>query len=233
MVFAEQGFQSSDLVAFGALGLSVLSFYWVNFRRGSLLAARPGSFACVLSSGHLLLRLPIAIYNTGAASIVVEDLRLAVVSPNVHVRWGSTKRVLGPKDGDHLDVASPFAVEGRKTASMVAQFRASESVWTPDPDQRYCLRVEYQTMRGSTRLSAFRRSQRTRWKTLVEFDWWLPDHAQDSFVAHRNDPGGCRKQSRDRSGGHSLGEELARARNGERTDDESAWGAHTARKTDV
>jgi hypothetical protein len=51
------------------------SFWWLNARRGRLVAAPPGAFALAARPKGILLRLPLAIYNTGARALVVSNLR--------------------------------------------------------------------------------------------------------------------------------------------------------------
>ena len=42
------------------------SFWWLNARRGRLVAAAPDAYAIANPSHDLLIRFPLAIFNTGA-----------------------------------------------------------------------------------------------------------------------------------------------------------------------
>ena len=58
-----------------ALLFTVLAFWVLNARRGSLQVARPGAY---VFANRVRLRLPLAFYNTGAVALIVTDLRVAL-----------------------------------------------------------------------------------------------------------------------------------------------------------
>jgi hypothetical protein len=58
-----------------AFGFTIASFWWLHARTGSLDAAAPRSYAF---ADKVRLRLPFALFNTGAKALIVSDLRLLI-----------------------------------------------------------------------------------------------------------------------------------------------------------
>jgi hypothetical protein len=66
---------ASVAIAVLALLFAVASFWWLNARRGRVVGAVPHAYGMAAAAQVFLLRLPLALYNTGARAIVVRDLR--------------------------------------------------------------------------------------------------------------------------------------------------------------
>jgi len=64
-----------------AMLFTLFSFWWMHWRRGKTIVGPPRSFAATSSGkGELLMvQLPLVFYNNGAASQVVQNLRLSLV----------------------------------------------------------------------------------------------------------------------------------------------------------
>lgn len=153
-----------------ALVFTITSFWWLNVRRGSLRAGVPAFFAFAGTPQRLRVRLPLVIHNTGAASIIVDDLRLVVDS---HVlRWITVRRSVRPEKDDLVDFASSVHVAGRQSLRFFAEFGEDPSPWHPEPGRCYKLRIDRQV--------------NTSWKPLLAFDWWAPKENMNRYVAHRN-----------------------------------------------
>lgn len=160
-------------VALLALVFTVASFWWIWLRRGKLVATAPRYYASVSTTHTLRIRFPIVVRNTGARPLVVEDLRMLVAGETLD--WTTTRSTVKPQDksvGDVVDVASPFAVAGRETLPVIAEFGTDGPSWRPDPATPYLVVIEA-VVRGS-------------WKVLAEFTWWTPATDLGAYIAHRN-----------------------------------------------
>jgi hypothetical protein len=158
-----------------ALVVSTWSFWWLYARRGSLEAAVPRSYAFVEKPR---LRLPLAFFNTGSKSLIISDLRLVIEDEPSRqpLGWITTRAKLRPESDDVLDFATPFAVEGRGTKEIVAEF-GDDLGWALAPGGSHRIRLE-------ARVHPSR-----EWTKVVAFDWWAPPSADavKHYIAHRNE----------------------------------------------
>ena len=118
-------------MAYAAFAVSVFAllftagnFWWLHARRGSLTAPAPSAYAFARrQDGLLRLRLPLAFFNTGAQALLVADLRLIVDGePSCALEWITTRAKLRPESDDGFLFATPFAVQGRATKELIAEF---------------------------------------------------------------------------------------------------------------
>jgi hypothetical protein len=125
--------------------------------------------------GGFRFRLPLTIYNTGARSLVVTDLRLSFVDLDATAPVITFRLSLKPKTDDVEDFAHPFAVPGRSAVSRFVEFGTNQ--WEPAPDTWYRLRVEA------------RPGDDGEWSELVEFELLSPPREKaHAYIAHRRDP---------------------------------------------
>jgi hypothetical protein len=130
-----------------ALGVSAASFYATHFRRGKVVMARPTGI--VMFEGPTFLdpdarrptgefaqcfRLPLVMTNSGAQSVVVEEIRLRVGGPGgvaIHATHGQWKKTLVrlPTEKDLAasggDYASPFVIAPKAAFERVGLFRST------------------------------------------------------------------------------------------------------------
>jgi hypothetical protein len=136
--------------------------------------AQPHAYAF---ANKVRLRLPLAFYNTGARALIVADMRLVVEDEGSRVfTWITTRSVLRPESGDDFAYATPFAVAGRSTKEVVAEF--GDEAWSPTPGAMHRLRLEAVVHPGPA------------WVAITTFDWWgPPGDAQTSvYLTYRNEP---------------------------------------------
>lgn len=162
----------TDLVPVGALVFTVASFWWIYLRRGRLRATPPHVYASSTTSAKVRIRLPLVIFNTGAAAIVVEDLRLVV--DGHELEWISLRRTIRPMTDDVLDFAAPFAIAGREARQIFAEFGQAPAPLVPELGASYPARID--------------RKIGGKWKPLLEFEWWAPKNDPGPYIAHRNSP---------------------------------------------
>jgi hypothetical protein len=129
------------VVSLVALAFTVLVYWWGNSRRGTLQAGRPGAYA--LAGRNVRLRLPLALYNTGATALIVTDLRVVATAkvPPPPYLWVANLDRLQPKgkEHEHRDLATPFAVSARSTRELVIEFAGT---WCPVPGTERWTRLE-------------------------------------------------------------------------------------------
>ena len=167
-------------VAILALVFATASFWWLNAREGSITATRPRAYAFGRAGALLRLRFPFALFNTGAKALIVEDMRLVLdgESERPHLRWLTTRDRLRPEPDDGFAYATPFAIAGRSTREVIAEFEPGAKVdWPPPLGIEHRLRLQAQI------------HPREEWVDLVAFGWWAPpDDKHGNYIAHRNEP---------------------------------------------
>jgi hypothetical protein len=157
-----------------ALAFTIASFWWLHARGGSLTGARPLSFAFA-PSPKVRLRLPVAFYNTGAKALIVTDLRVVLDDePTLPpLDWITTRAVLRPESDDGFAFATPFAVQGRSTREVIAEF-GDDREWRPLAGIEQKLRLQGHIHPSSA------------WIDLATFDWWPPPDTSGAYITHRN-----------------------------------------------
>jgi hypothetical protein len=162
-------------VAALALLFTVASFWWIQVRRGRLVSYEPQTYSGYIMGGGFRLRLPLTIYNTGATTLVVIDLRLSFVEQDVTAPVITFRRSVKAMTGDVEDYAHPFAVPGRSAVTRFVEFGTKH--WAPDPDTWYRLRVEART------------GDDGEWSELLEFELSSPEKEKAGvYIAYRRDP---------------------------------------------
>lgn len=161
-------------VPVGALVFTVASFWWIYLRRGRLRLTTPDTYASSLTAAKVRVRFPLVIFNTGAAAIVIGNLRLIV--DNHELEWISVRRSVRTFSDDFVDFAAPFAIAGREASRVIAEFGDDQPPWVPELGRSYRVRID--------------RKVGDRWKRLGEFDWWTPAKDPGPYIGHRNAPTG-------------------------------------------
>lgn len=111
-----------------AVIFTLFSFWWLHWRRGRIIVGPPRSFAATSTGkdGLLIVQLPLVFYNDGAASQVVQNLRLSLVQDvnrSAILYFYSTVTDLA--NADTRKWARQFAIEGRNSYSSVFVFQRS------------------------------------------------------------------------------------------------------------
>jgi len=109
-----------------ALLFTIFSFWWMNWRKGKIIVGPPRSFAAT-SKGEddlLIIQIPLVFYNDGAASQVIQNLRLTLVqNGNRSAILYFNNTVSDLVNTKTREWARQFAVEGRKSYSSVFVFQ--------------------------------------------------------------------------------------------------------------
>lgn len=164
---------TSVIVAALALLFTVASFWWIQVRRGRLVSYEPQTYSGYTTSGGFRFRVPLTIYNTGARTLVVTDLRLRFVDQDVAVPMITFRRTVRPGTDDVEDFAHPLTIPGRSAVSRFVEFGTNH--WAPAPDTWYRLGVEARDDRG--------------WSELVRFELSSPEKEKaHAYITYRRDP---------------------------------------------
>jgi hypothetical protein len=118
---------ASVVVAIAALIFSVASFWWIQARRGKLTSFPPQTFSGHLSIDSSTIRLPLSIFNNGAAPIITTDLRLRLRTPNneeILMGAQTIRRSLKPESDDVDDFMHPICIPGRAVVSKHIEFES-------------------------------------------------------------------------------------------------------------
>lgn len=122
------------IISIAALAFTVLSFWWMNWRKGKLIVGPPRSFA-LASPGEdqiLIIQLPLVFYNNGAATQVVQNLRMTLEQSGKKspiLDFNNTVSDLA--SGGERQWAKQFAIEGRKAYSSIFVFQRTPGKFVP------------------------------------------------------------------------------------------------------
>ncbi|WP_432831173.1 hypothetical protein [Dactylosporangium sp. CA-092794] len=175
------------IVSFLALLFTIASFWWIQVRRGRLRAYPPLSYAGAFGGSKLLLNLPLVLYNTGPAPIVILDFRLRIVGIAARedtalpllVSWYSIQPRLEPAaSGGGRALPSPIALNGRQAVERFIEFGRTNAP-TDLAGGPYDVTVEV------------RLAHKRTWRPLVSFALHtelVNGEARNRYLQHTNDP---------------------------------------------
>lgn len=164
------------LIATLALAFTVLSFWWIQVRRGRLEAYEPWIYSGAFLPTTMRLRLPLAVYNTGARTLVVTDLRLVWKESGVVAPAISFRDRIRPEKKDVLDFCHPFRVPGRQVVTHFVEF-GTDGSWLPEVNRRYDIQVDARV--GSSK----------DWNVLMRLSLTTPSGDRStSYISHPTDP---------------------------------------------
>jgi hypothetical protein len=150
---------ASVLIAILALFFTIASFWWLQARTGKITAAAPSVYAF---ANKPRLRLPLAFFNDGAKARLVSDLRIVILEgPREPLQWITTRTELRPEKDDGFSYKRPFAVMGRGTREVIAEFGDS-SGWSPAPESRWTFQLQARIHPSD------------EWTEVTTFAWWAP-----------------------------------------------------------
>jgi hypothetical protein len=112
-------------VALAALGFTVGSFWWMNWRVGSLtVPGAPSSFAGTTQNGRLILLFPLVFYNSGPVPYVVRDLRLRFGDEpdGPPLSYHRVRSGISPSHSELEDLSAAFPVGGNEAVRMFCEF---------------------------------------------------------------------------------------------------------------
>lgn len=168
------------LISAMALLFTVTSFWWIQVRRGRLICSEPRTYAAAFEPKRILIVLPLVLYNSGPAPIVLTDFRLWITRSDERLlcRWRATQPGISPAaPGGGRVFPSPFPVEGRRAIERFIEFgRSSTEI---DPAQGpYKVEVEV------------KKSHSSKWKSLLSFELntQLSTAKPSEFRVRPNDP---------------------------------------------
>src|SRR4030065_2147483 len=125
-----------------ALTFTIFSFWWMNWRKGSLKISNIRTYAAVSSQNKLLIELPIIFFNPGALPVLVDNLRLIFPDrggPHTALFFNATVEKLGTDEGRAF--ATPFAVHKGQALLKICEFQRPRSGFVFEP-QNYEITIE-------------------------------------------------------------------------------------------
>jgi hypothetical protein len=176
--------QSTPALLIGILALmfTIFSFWWMNWRKGKLIIGPPLSYALTASKeGLLLVVIPLVFYNDGAATQVVQNLRLTLEQNDLKSKAvnfvATVPNLLGGKISNGTrQFACQFAIEGRKSHSGYFEFQNKPCKFVPS--QGKC----------KATLEA-KLDDDKEWKTLSIFCLYIRDTTMlNAILPYNNDP---------------------------------------------
>ena len=111
-----------------ALAFTIFSFWWMNWRPGSLLVGDVRTYAANSSLRKLLIEFPFVFFNPGAQPVILQNLRLVLPDyggEQAPLFFNATMDELGTDKGRKF--ATPFAVQGGKTIDLICEFQRVDS----------------------------------------------------------------------------------------------------------
>lgn len=167
-------------IAVISLAFAMGTFWWQYWRRGRLEMPEPHSFAMVSDRHVALVRLPVALINRGARTVLVQNLRLWLPGQNdiEALPWRFTRRQLRPDSGDDKDFPAPFMVRGHDVVVLFAEFG--------HPLPGFVIRRGDQPARVEAILGG-----KSGWQQIADFTLRVPTIETidlTSYLAHDNTP---------------------------------------------
>lgn len=175
----------------GALALlfTVATFWWLNARLGVLKSWEPQTYAMSLSGDYVRARLPLVLYNTGARSIVVLDMRMRFLDDPEAIwplRWTGMSEELMPKSADDVVAPTGFAIGGRTAEQRVVSFSVPSPGFIPDVRE---YQVVIEAVLGQRKLWQRVLRRDSRWQPFLRFTLRLgPMRYSGSYGAYSNSP---------------------------------------------
>jgi len=171
-----------DWVGIGALTFTLVSFWWMHWRKGKIKVTDPRSFAASSPEANTTVELPLVLYNSGAASRVVRNLKLVLSQDDrrLVLYFNNTASDLGIVEGRQVKWARPFAIGGREAYSDIFSFYNTRDSFAFSASP--CT-VELRALLDN----------RKRWKTVCDFSLRIQDDRlktinSSTFIAYDNDP---------------------------------------------
>ncbi len=154
------------LLSILALLFTIFIFWWMNWRRGRLIVGIPRSFAATTDGkeGELIVQLPLVFYNNGAATRIIQNLRLTLEQSGEKssvLHFNNTLADLA--SNDNRQWARQFAIEGRKSYSSVYVFQR-----TPG---------NFVFSAGKCKAILEAKLENRKWKKILTFDVQTPETA--------------------------------------------------------
>jgi hypothetical protein len=168
------------LLSIFALTFTIFSFWWMNWRKGSLKISNIRTYAAVSSQNKLLIELPIIFFNPGALPVLVDNLRLTFPDrggPHTALHFNATVEKLSTDEGRAF--ATPFAVHKGQALLKICEFQRLRSGFKFE-SQNYEIVIE--ALIGGA----------VEWKVIKTFQLKVRESQLKAlntiFVAHDNEP---------------------------------------------
>jgi len=166
-----------------AVLFTLLSFWWMHWRRGRIIVGPPRSFAAASKGSNdlLIVQLPLVFYNDGAASQVIQNLRLGLVQgQNRSAILYFNNTVPDLVNSSSRNWAIQFAVEGRESHSAVFVFQRKPGNFI------FAAGKCQATLEGKL-------NDEDEWKVLLTFDLQTPARSVQTLnsgglIVYDNDP---------------------------------------------
>jgi len=157
------------IISVCALLFTIGSFWWQNVRTGKLLVTGPRSYVVVAEvpdARPLIIKLPFVFCNTGAAYIVIENLRLVIQSQagdQRPLKFVATLERL--EDTQRRTFATQFPIRGREATKVFCEFQRDPGLLVFDA-RTYAMKLEGQLL-----------NKGTKWIDLCSFPINIPSEA--------------------------------------------------------
>lgn len=168
------------LISILAILFTVFSFWWMNWRKGSLELGNVRTYAAVSSGDKLLIEVPLIFFNPGALPVLVENLRLTLPDhggPHTALHFSATVAKLATDEGRAF--ATPFAVHKGQALEKICEFQRLRSGFRFEA-QTYDMTIEA-LIKGES-----------DWKVVRNFQLKVRasqiDTLNSRLVAHDNEP---------------------------------------------
>ncbi len=166
-----------------ALAFTLFSFWWMNWRKGQLIVGPPRSYAACSNGPNslIILQLPLVFYNDGAATQVVQNLRLSLEQKNNKSKILHFNNTLSDLASDsNKKWARQFAIGGRKSYSSIFVFQRKAGNFVFAPEKCKAI-LEAKIDKGN------------RWQVLLTFEIQTPANKinilnSNTLIAYDNDP---------------------------------------------
>ena len=162
-----------------ALGFTMYSFWWMNWRRGDILIGDPRTFAACSSGALFIMEFPLVFYNAGPRPILIENLRLIFPhegESSEPLFFNAVVKKLGKDEG--REFATQFPLDGNTAIRKICEFQRRPANFVFEARE---YKVELQASLND----------RKEWETLKTFSLNIrPESVEtlnsNTFITHEN-----------------------------------------------
>lgn len=167
------------IISILALGFTIFSFWWMNWRKGKiLLNSNLRTYAACAKGNRLIIELPLIIHNTGAVPIVIENMRLyfpAIKEDKKYLFFNATVSKLGTDENRAF--AKPFSISSGNVLELICEFQNTSTSFCFQKDD---YNFEVQLLLGNT----------DNWKSIKTYTIHVHNHdvttLNERFITHDN-----------------------------------------------
>lgn len=155
-----------------ALLFTVFSFWWMNWRKGSLHVSQLKHYMLQCTESKLFIELPIVFFNSGALPIAIESLRLRFTHESKQLEplhFNAILKSFGSDQGRYF--ATPFSIGRGEAREIICEFQRNPSG------------IQLESRESELLLEAKLLNSK-KWENITRFKITVPDKLVEEIKQH-------------------------------------------------